>query len=322
MKNIFNSKTDDFSQIRGYQYAVVVGILVAIITTLLLASFFPQYRVLRIIYSLLGILAGYKSAVNFFKLGISKPIPPGKKGVLERFGKIITDKSVQVPSGKPWLIPWIEDVYLVDVQKNRVDVKASGFSKDELKMTCCGSILYEVFDPHTYMDKIRDPKDLQLFMETSISGMLNDMMREYTAEVLIKGPGKTRASDIETKMKKVFMKMEPKNHPEIKEYGIRITGASSEGFDFSSETVRKAYEQKGIEEKEKQAQKTEMDHFVALAEDIVKASQGTMSFDDAFTEVLTNNGKSSRTRHEERKTFAVDSSIAELAKSIINKGRS
>jgi hypothetical protein len=123
-------------------------------------------------------------------------------------------------------------------------------------------------------------------------------------------------------MEEVFMNMEPKGSPEIEEYGIRITGASSKGFDFLSDKVREAYEQKSIEKQQKIAQKTEMDHFVALAKDIVKASQGTMSFDDAFTEVLTNNGKSSRTRHEERKTFAVDSSIAELAKSIINKGRS
>lgn len=317
-----STSKDDFSQVRGYAYSAIFGLVVFLTTNFLAILIIPfsHFYFLRFVITIATLIVGYKAGVYFFKKGLATPVPPGQKGVLERFGKI-TEK--EVPSGNVWLLPFVESLYLVDIRKNLVKIEVTGFSQDSIKMKCEAKILYEVYKPHIYLEKIRDPEDLKKFMEASVSAEINDMMREYDAIVLIKGE-EAKASKISERMHKVFENLKPENAREIEEYGIRITGASAEGFDFASLEAQQAYELEGIEERQKKGQQVEMEHFKSEAKKLVEASGGSMSFDDAFTEVLANYGKTSRTRHEERKVnvHAVDSSVAELAKSIINKGLS
>lgn len=313
-----STSRDDFSQVRGYAYSAIFGLLVFLTTNFLAILIIPfsHFYFLRFLITITTLIVGYKAGVKFFKKGLSTPVPPGQRGILETFGKITKKK---VPSGNVWLLPFVESLYLVDIQKNLVKIEVTGFSQDSIKMKCEAKILYEVYKPHVYLEKIRDPEDLKKFMEASVSAEINDMMREHYAIDLIKGVD-TRASKISERMHKVFENLEPENAREIKEYGIRITGASAKGFDFANLEAQQAYELEGIEERQKKGREVEMEHFRDLAKKFVKESGDSMSFDDALTEVLANYGKTSRTRHEERKVHAVDSSITELVESIINKG--
>lgn len=231
-------------------------------------------------------------SVKFFKAGLGPVMPIGSTGVPRLFGKPI-EKAVY-DTGHHWEIPGKGNkMAIVDMRSESIELllnvttggKVDGKPGPKMKMVCKLNLNFYVYDPHIYVEV----KEFKKTFESMLSQAFLGFSSTKSADDMLEMDKDTIRNEIIAHIKEI-------EGPgfKIEDFGIEIqehTISVADGFEFADARTREAYEAIGREEKEKISQKTEIEHFTNLANGLVTASNGKLSFSEAYLRIHQQYGK-------------------------------
>lgn len=223
-------------------------------------------------------------AYKFFKTGLTEPIPMGHAGIPRFFGK--PSEKVVYPTGRYWELPGKGNKMItVDMRSQGIELKINVTTKDNLKMICPLNLNYHVYNPNVYAEL----KDFKKTFESMLSQAFLDLSSETNAPEMLQ----LRKTDV---LKKIVEHIKDIDGDEFKieDFGIEIqqsTISVADGFDFADQKTRDAYEAVGREEKERESQIIEINHFLSLAKRLVTDSNNVIPFNEAYLRIHQQYGK-------------------------------
>lgn len=219
-----------------------------------------------------------KLAIKFFKAGLGEIIPIGSYGIPRIFGK--PQEGYLYGPGRYWDFPGKGNKpVIVDMRSESINLKITVTTKDNLKMICEINLNYYVYNPNVYAEV----KEFIKTLESMLSQAFLDLSSDTKAENMLQ----LKKGDIREKIVKAIEDIEG-DDSKIEDFGIEIqkaTISAGDGFDFVDQKTREAFEAVTREEKQKKSEKTEKDHFSQLAQDLVDASKGQMTYNEAFLRI-------------------------------------
>lgn len=112
--------------------------------------------------------------VIIFALGI-RIIRPTEKGVIEFLGKYTRTAS----AGFNWIIPVIENIYIINITERRVDVEPQSIiTKDKLNAEVDGVIYYKVINPADSIYNVQD-------FETAVPSLATTTLRAVIGKMTL-----------------------------------------------------------------------------------------------------------------------------------------
>ncbi len=217
-------------------------------------------------------------AIKFFKAGLGEIIPIGSYGIPRIFGK--PQEGYLYGPGRYWDFPGKGNKsVIVDMRSESIDLKITVTTFDNLKMICLLYLNYYVYNPNVYAEV----KDFKKTLESMLSQAFLDLSSTTIAADMLQ----LKKADIREKIVEAIRDIEGPGF-KIEDFGIEIQQATisvGDGFDFVDQKTRDAFEAVTREEKQRDSEITEKNHFSKLAQELVDESKGKMTYNEAFLRI-------------------------------------